>query len=95
MSRVQFFTKEGLEVVGGWDHPLRYFFLTIFDAEKEAIWSELDHFSPSALHATQPLREVLHEHNITPPEGFWDGVERREGNVYRKWSEEKKVWYGV
>ena len=95
MSQVQFFTKEGLEIIGGWDHPLLYFFLTIFDADGESIWSNLDHFAIDELTTTTALRRVLVEQDISPPEGFWDIVERKEGNFIYKWSKEEKVWYNT
>ncbi len=88
MSQVKFAgTRKGGEkvaVVGGWDRPLREFFLTIFVADsedEEIVWSDL--LAPSKLKQedTHYLRGKLTEYGIEAPEGFWDRVERREANV--------------
>lgn len=85
MSQVKFFgTRKGkvVEVVGGWDRPLREFFLNVF-AEGESmdpIWSDLA-VAPSLKQDTAFMRAKLAEMGIEVPEGFWERVERREANV--------------
>lgn len=91
MSQVKFKTTlngKPVEVMAGWDIPLQGFFLTVFDlaedAEEECIYSGMDDpktrmgFMPK----TDYFRDILAtEYGIVAPEGFWDLVEKREGNT--------------
>jgi len=96
MSQVKFRTKyEGkpVEVVGGYDRPLDYHHLTIFDldpeAEEETVWSCLDHEAfPFGMRTTRVAQEVLNKLGIEPPEGFWEQCERKLGNVLITWDGE-------
>ncbi len=90
MSQVTFRTKLGeksIEVMAGWDRPMGEFFLTVFgpprteDEDEEIIWSAINNPSPVDRQGTLRLRTKLVELGITAPEGFWEKVEAREGNV--------------
>lgn len=85
MSQVTFHTDhqgERIEVLAGWDTPLRYFFLVLYGPKRELLYSNLDHRDPAWLgRDTSLFRKELQTRGITPPEGFWERVERREGNV--------------
>lgn len=88
MSQVTFKTKIGeqnVEIMAGWDRPLRHYFLTIFDLgaqvdDRETVWSTLEEPSPADNRSTERLRAKLSEYGITAPDGFWDRVHRQEGN---------------
>jgi hypothetical protein len=69
-----------IEVMAGWDRPCQEYFLTLFDAEDEPFWSTLEHpeFVQGDKHRLKPVLESM---GITPPTGFWEVVERQEGNV--------------
>jgi len=89
MSQVTFkstYRDRRIEVMAGWDRPLRHYFLTVFDLDAsdddpETVWSTLE--SPSALDntSTERLRKKLGSMDISVPEGFWERVERQEGNA--------------
>lgn len=72
-----------VEISAGWDRPCQEFFLNLFnfdpDAESEVDWSTLD--EPGDDRTTDRIREVIRGFGISLPEGFWERVERREGNV--------------
>lgn len=88
MSQVKFtatFNGKPCEIMAGWDRPLAEFYLTVFDldpeADEEVVWSTLDAPDESQAHETGYLRQRLSLMGITPPDGFWERVERREGSV--------------
>lgn len=90
MSQVKFFatTRSGIpvEVMAGYDRPLKEFFMTLFDrredSEEETVWSTLECPSDIDNDNTSRLRSVLvKDFGIVPPSGFWEKVEKREGNV--------------
>lgn len=84
MSQVIFNATQGdvpVEVIGGWDRPLRRFFLTvIFDDSGDDV-------SATDNEDTRSLRMELAALGITAPEGFWERVERMEGNVMHAWDQ--------
>lgn len=88
MSQVKFraVTESGpVEVMAGWDRPLREYFMTIFDLtpndDNETVWSTIDHYSAENTFSTKRLRKQLTEMGLLAPEGFWELVERQEANV--------------
>jgi hypothetical protein len=87
VSQVKFktpFIGKRIEIMAGWDRPLQHYFLTIFNLdedEDEVYWSTLDFPSDEDNHGTERLRRQLDSMGIPAPEGFWERVERQEGNV--------------
>jgi len=85
MSQVKFespFAGKSVEIMAGWDRPLQHYFLTIFnmdDSEDEVYWSTLD-FPSDEDKDTSRIRRQLDSMGIQTPEGFWERVERQEGN---------------
>lgn len=77
-----------LEVVGGWDRPLNYFHLTIYDLDvdngEDIFWSGLDHFPGGGVSTIGELRDQLNALGIPPPEGFLELCALLEGNVRYK-----------
>lgn len=94
MSQVKFkaATPSGnpIEVMGGWDKPLRMYFLAIFDlrenAEEETLWDSMDDGSEEDFKSTARLQAKLRDLGIEPPPDFWALVERQERNVVQTWS---------
>jgi hypothetical protein len=90
MSQVTFRTTyngKQAEVMAGWDNPLRYYHLTVFnleagDDEEECFWSGLDGDNPFSVKTVGPLKEKLAELGIEAPAGFWERVEPKLGNVF-------------
>jgi len=84
MSQVIFQSEirgQAVEVMSGWDAPMGWFFLGIFDGDGKVLYSNLNDRDPAQLgRDTVAFRRVLTERGITPPEGFWALVEQREGN---------------
>ncbi len=83
MSRVTFKTAVH-EVIAGWDRPLQEFFLTVFELDNEdwPVWSTLDEPSMFDKETTDHLQVVLEaDLQVEAPEGFWERVNAREGNV--------------
>ena len=98
MSQVRFNTEYNNEpalVVAGWDRPLQYYHLTVFNndenAEKECFYSDLDEPNPFSVKTIVPIQEKLKEMNIVPPDGFWDLVSKKEGNVFHTYVDSKWV----
>ena len=92
MARVLFdAVKDGMPVtvVGGWDRPLREFFMQVEhrggEKDGEAVWTDWA-LVPSEKQDTAKLRAVLDRMGILPPEGFWERVEQREGNVIHRFT---------
>lgn len=93
MSQVKFHsvTDQGtqVEVMAGWDRPLKEFYMTLFfvgheaddPASDEALWSTIGECGLEGHPDTKRIRESLARFGITAPEGFWDRVELREANV--------------
>ena len=87
MSQVSFKTQYmgfAVEIVAGWDEPLQYYHLTVFDnradAEEEYIFSCLDTPNPFAAKTTERWKAKLIEMNIKIPDGFWERVEKKEAD---------------
>lgn len=88
MSQVTFWgtdrTGQRVEVLAGWDEPMRWFFLVVFNTDGETLYTNLDHPAPAELgRDTRAFRHVLQTRGVDAPEGFWERVERREGNGTR------------
>ena len=86
MSQVKFTSTlngKPCEIMAGWDRPCQEYYLTVFDLnpDEEVCWSTIDSPDESLAHETGYLRQRLGVMGITSPEGFWERVERREGNV--------------
>lgn len=87
MSQVKFKTihnGKNVEVVSGWDVPLKYFHLTVFNLdadedEEDVLYSCLVR-TFKQLKNTNIIKKDLTEFGITPPEGFWEVVELEEDN---------------
>lgn len=93
MSQVSFKTTYSgfpVEVVAGWDEPLKYYHFTVFDlrvdAKKETIFCNLDDKDPFAVKTTDKWKQTLTQMNIAAPVGFWERVERKEGNALYKFA---------
>lgn len=87
MARVLFDTvKDGVPVtvVAGWDRPLREFFMHVElrtgPNAGEALWTDWA-ITPDEKQDTVRLRACLNRMGVIPPEGFWDRIELKEGNV--------------
>lgn len=89
MSQIKFTTQykgKHVEVMGGWDVPLRHYHLTIFNLdatedEDEVIWCNLNALGfPGSL---EPYRKLLATMGIEVPASFWEECEKREGNVVK------------
>lgn len=91
MSRISFkATYEGreVEVVGGYDRPLDYYHLTVFnpeDDDEECAWSGLDHLDFSQMRTLDYAKKQLESMGINPPDGFWERCEKKDGNVFHDW----------
>ena len=84
MSQVKFRTEhEGnpVEVMGGWDRPLRHYHLAIFDKDEEPVWTTMFEYPGGGTTKPELLLEKLEELGIEPPEGFLDRFLRQEANV--------------
>lgn len=94
MSQVKFRgqVNDGREVMvmAGWHHPLEKFFLVVYDLTadpegEKVLWSTLDDFVPTD--TTKGVRAKLTELGPEVPEGFWERVELREGNIIHLYTE--------
>ena len=88
MSQIKFqatYQGKPCEVMAGWDAPCQEYYLTVFDLDPEAaeevVWSTIDFPDESQAYETGYLRQRLGVMGIKTPKGFWEMVERREGNV--------------
>lgn len=90
MSQVKVSTimKDGtkVEILGGWDRPLREFFISVFNTNppedsEGIIYSTLGDWNALDRDSTLRLQGKLEKLGVALPDGFWDRVERREGNV--------------
>ena len=84
MSQVRYRTAEKgkkVEVVGGWDRPLATFFVTIFQLEYEGEdeADEARSLYPDTADV-EGFKAALAETGIEVGAGFWERVERKEGN---------------
>jgi len=78
MSQVTFRTKNGFEVVAGYDEDAREYFAYVFDQRGKAYWSNLTDFDPIDKHSTERLRSRMTGFlRIEVPDGFWSLVEQK------------------
>jgi hypothetical protein len=102
MSQVIFKTEwngKRVEVMAGWDAPMSFYHLTVFDpnpeptAETDALWAEMDHHRISELDNVEIIKQDLAGLGIQPPPGFWNRVSPKcEGNIRFIWDEEHRRW---
>jgi hypothetical protein len=93
MSQVKFKAKykgEDVEVVTGWDPPLGYYHLTIFDADNKAVFDGFDILG--FCRKLNMIKEVMNTLGIQVPPETLDIVDRREGNVVYNWNGELSIW---
>jgi hypothetical protein len=91
-----------VEVMAGWDRPTRGFFMTVFDltdaddpnAEEKLLYNGLDDRNTimGNMPTTEYFQMLLKAFGIQAPEGFWERVERQEGNVFHNYNPEKGEW---
>lgn len=88
MSQVKFETTyrdKPVEVMAGWDPPLKNYFMTVFDldpdADQETVWSAIEHPDVRDYEGTERLDAQLAIMGIQTPEGFWEKVRLNEGNT--------------
>jgi hypothetical protein len=89
MSQIKFnveFEGKKAEVMTGWDPPLGYYHLTIFDtdpeAEDEILWDGLG--SMGFCRKLDRIEKTLADLGIEAPPGLLSLIDRREGNVVYK-----------
>jgi len=96
MSQVRFKTTyegKNVEVMAGWDNPLQYYHLTIFnldDPDEEVIFSGMDHWGFSTK-SPDRLHEQLQMMGIESPVGFAERVQKKLGNVFMTWDGENWI----
>lgn len=93
MSQIKFRTERGgqvVEVLTGWDRPLKYYFLSIFGASSEPIWSGLDHFPGGGVQEPERILEVLTTLQMDFPPDLLEYLTRHEGNVIYTYTTEEK-----
>lgn len=91
MSQVLFDTQfrgHWVDVMSGWDPPLGYYHLTIFNLDDdegppEVLWSGLDRLG--FCRTLSKIQEALESLGITPPPEFFDIIDRKEGNISYRW----------
>lgn len=83
MSQINFkaeYKGQVVEVMTGWDHPLQYYHLTLFDSNGESIWCNLD--QPQAFpKSLATIKNWLSGLEIQAPIGLWKLIEKHERNV--------------
>jgi len=87
MSQVIFWSSyksAEVQVMGGWDHIVEEFFLTILDGKDEPVWTSIYDYSPEDQDSAYRLKLKLVELGIQPPQDFWNIVEEQDGNVVWK-----------
>lgn len=83
MSQVVFkamHNGEEVIVTGGYDGPLREFFVQVTGGPHGFIMDDL-WLRPDERKSTGHARAMLEEVGIEAPEGFWELIELREGNI--------------
>lgn len=71
-----------IEVVAGWDHVVGFFFMFIENLETSRLeFTNLNLRGATTIDKTDIFRRELEKRHISPPEGFWELVERKEGQV--------------
>jgi hypothetical protein len=91
MSQIKFDTRykdRDIEVVMGWDPPLGYYHLTVFDkspsAEDEIVYDGLGKLG--FCRQLDKIKQAVVSLNIEPPPEAFELVEKREGNVVYRWN---------
>jgi len=98
MSQVKFKTEHKgapVEVMGGWDRPLRHFHLAIFDKDDEPVWTTMFEYPGGGTSDSEALLTKLEELGIKAPEGFADRFRREEANVmytHRNGEWDRREW---
>lgn len=94
MSQIKFlatYNGKPAEVMAGWDPPLGYYHLTIFDAdpnaEEELLWDGLGNMG--FCRSLNKIKTTLESLNIEAPPSLLDLIDRREGNVVYRWIGDK------
>lgn len=96
MSQVKFHSAlpddTKVEIVGGWDEPQQGYHFSIFaleddleEGEDDVIYCNLRHSACPFPRDNDIYRTVLKLARIIPPPGFWERVERKEGDVIYEW----------
>lgn len=88
MSQIKFKTtyqNKPVEVMAGWDKPLSYYHLTIFnldpeEEDEETIYSDLEEPNPFGVKNVEVIKKKLDSFGIEVPDGFWDKVAEKRGN---------------
>jgi len=79
------------EVMTGWDPPLGYYHLTIFDldpnAEDELLWDGLGNLG--FCRKLDTIRKTLDDLGITCPPGLFELIDQREGNTIYRWEDDE------
>lgn len=87
-------TSDGrdVRVQAGWDEPLQGYHFTVFNADDydDPIWDALNHCTPMFPKTIDEFPPVLEELGIEPPDGFWEEVQQKRGNVFIQWK--KNHW---
>jgi hypothetical protein len=98
MSQIKFYVEfngKKAEVITGWDPPLGYYHLTIYDtdpnAEEEVLWDGLG--SMGFCRKLDSIEKKLAELGIQAPSGLLKLIDRKEGNVVYK--HDGKTWAQV
>ncbi len=84
-------TMDGQEVCvhGGYDRPLREFFLSVLNRDGEVIANDLS-IPIRERRDLDTFRELLADWGIAAVEDFWVLMDRKEGNVF--YSHEGGMW---
>jgi hypothetical protein len=95
MSQVSFKTvldDSNIEVVGGYDRPLDYYHMSIFNLdvgefEEDVVYCNLR----EEIFPVYPdfYKRVLGEMGVNVPDGFWERCCRKEGNSFYKFRDGK------
>ena len=68
-----------MEVMSGWDPPLRCYFLSVFDKDGESIYDGLNEINPFTRgQDLETIKNDLINLQIDAPEGFWECVSKKE-----------------
>ena len=84
-------------VQAGWDRPLQYYHLTVFnldadeDDDESCFYNDLDDPNCFAKKDVEQLRPILDALGIEAPEGFWERCAQQLGNVFFEYVDGKWV----
>jgi hypothetical protein len=100
MSQIFFKTTylgKNCEVMTGWDPPLGFYHLTIFDpnasddADTDVLWDGLDRLG--FCRDIKNIEKAFQNLNINPPDEIYTLIDKKEGNVFYKWDSNQWVKY--